>query len=177
MAAPTAKPPASASTAPPPGIDLKKILVPLDFSESAETAFSFAVDLGAKFNAELILLHVVELAQFSHYVASYPDFAPQPLDLAEMEARTRKDAEARLKPFSERLLARGVRVHARVRTGFASPEIIQAAKDENVDCIVIATHGYSGLTHFLMGSTTERVIRHAPCPVMVVRLKEAPVKK
>ena len=177
MASPTANLSASVPTAPSPGIELRKILVPLDFSESAEIAFQFAVDLAVKFNAEVILLHVVELAQFSHYVASYPDFAPQPLDLAEMEGRTRKEAEEKLKPFSERLLARGVGAHRSVRTGFASPEILQAAKDQNADCIVIATHGYSGLTHFLMGSTTERVIRHAPCPVMVVRLKEAPAKK
>lgn len=94
-----------------------------------------------------------------------------------LHPRTRKTAEEKLEPFSERPLVCGVREQVRVGAGLASPEFIQAAQDENVDCIVIATQGYSELTHFLMSSTTERAIRHVPCSVRIVRLKEASTKK
>ena len=59
-----------------------------------------------------------------------------------------------------------------LRTGIASHEIVEAAKDFDVDLIVIATHGYTGWKHFCIGSTAERVVRAAPCPVLVVREKE-----
>ena len=59
-----------------------------------------------------------------------------------------------------------------LRTGIASHQIVEAAKDFDVDLIVIATHGYTGWKHFCIGSTAERVVRAAPCPVLVVRDKE-----
>ncbi len=128
--------------------------------------------LAVKFGAGLTLLHVLELTQYSRYMSIYPDFVAQPLDLAALEASSRKEAEARLAALAARIETRGVRTRQLVRVGFAAPEIIRSAEEENSDCIVISTHGYAGLTRFLLGSTTERVIRHATCPVLVVRMKE-----
>jgi len=68
--------------------------------------------------------------------------------------------------------ASGTRIDSLVRCGLASIEIVDAAKEQNVDLIVIATHGYTGWKHFAIGSTAERVVRAAPCPVLVVREKE-----
>ena len=156
----------------PRGIELKQIMVPVDFSDAAGDALAFAIDLAVKFDSQLTLLHVLELSHYSRYIAVYPDFALQPLDLAELETRTRSEAEARMAPLTRQIESRGVRVRPLIRVGFSAPEIIRTAEEENADCIVISTHGYSGLSHFLLGSTTERVIRHAPCPVMVVRIKD-----
>jgi nucleotide-binding universal stress UspA family protein len=89
--------------------------------------------------------------------------------------------EARLRQICSRHAAsQRIGVTARVVVGTPYDRIVEMAKSENADLIVIATHGYTGLKHFYMGSTAERVVRHAPCPVLVVREKErdfVPVKK
>ena len=64
------------------------------------------------------------------------------------------------------------RAHWKIRTGVPSHEIVEAAREADIDLIVIATHGYTGWKHFCIGSTAERVVRAAPCPVLVVREKE-----
>ena len=166
---PTSGKPVGAAKSP---IYLKQILVPIDFSTGAEEALEFAIDLADKFGASLTLIHVLELSQYAHFMTVYPDFVAQPIDIGELEASSRKDAEARLTKLIGPMEKRGVKVRTMVRVGFAATEILRAAEKEGADCIVISTHGYSGMTRFLLGSTTERVVRHAHCPVMVVRLKE-----
>jgi universal stress protein A len=148
-------------------IDLKKILVPVDFSDASRHALKYAFRLAEAFSAKLTLLYV---------------FAPPPLpllpsaDVATHSEILRKDlarVQKKLIGFSK---AGGPGAVApsecTIRAGVPSHEIVEIAKSEDVDLIVIATHGYTGWKHFCIGSTAERVVRAAPCPVLVVREKE-----
>ena len=140
---------------------IKSILVPIDFSKPAEKALDYAISLGKQFGAKLTLLNVIE-------PFPTPDFAYYPLVMEndKVVAETKKRLEqvpvkAGVKAeLVEKLL---------VRNGVPFREITDAARMLKVDLIVISTHGYSGLAHVFMGSTAERVVRHAECPVLVVR--------
>ena len=112
---------------------------------------------------EITLLHVVPTN-----VALYPEVAAYVDDTeSELERAERALAAAAIGP-----VLKSATVHTAVRTGFAPHEIVEAARDLDADLIVIATHGYTGWRHFCIGSTTERVVRTAPCPVFVVREKQ-----
>ncbi len=141
----------------------KKILAPLDFSPASENGLKFAVRCAEEFGAELTLLHVVEPLASVRF-AAVPGPFPE-IDLAEAEAKLCTLA-ASGRPGNVR------RPHCKVRTGVPSHEIVEAAREADADLIVIATHGYTGWKHFCIGSTAERVVRAAPCPVLVVREKE-----
>ena len=147
-------------------IELGRILVPIDFSEHSKKALQYAIPFAEQFKASIDLLYVVEPtvypADFSFGQVAFPS--------VEDELRQRGAEELELLIRNEI----GNRVHARslVRTGKAFNEIDQYATEENIDLIIIATHGHSGMEHVLFGSTAEKVIRYAPCPVLVVRMAE-----
>jgi universal stress protein A len=144
---------------------LKKILVPIDFSPPSKNAFKYAVRFAEEFGGELTLLYVLEPASMTGY-----------LPIPEATAFVEGDIVAAGKHL--RSLIASVRnekieqPHWKVRAGLPSHEIVEVAKELEVDLIVIATHGYTGWKHFCIGSTAERVVRAAPCPVLVVREKE-----
>ena len=144
---------------------LKKILVPLDFSVASRNAFAYAMRIAQEFGAELILLHVINPAPSAGFAGlqDVPAFAAA--DVSEGEKQLRGLAASARKRDVE--TARGV-----VRAGIPAHEIVEMAKETGVDLIVIATHGYTGWKHFCIGSTAEKVVRAAPCPVLVVREKE-----
>jgi nucleotide-binding universal stress UspA family protein len=148
-------------------IDLRYILVPIDFSKHSEVALNYAVALAEKFGAELFLLHVVQdLALFiPDAVAVAPPIAP-PVEQFIAAAR-----EA-LERVTEVNALKSLTVHRDVREGTPFYEIIRFAKEKDVDLVVMGTHGHSGLTHVLLGSVTEKVVRKAPCPVLTVRHPE-----
>ena len=143
----------------------KKILVPIDFSTMSKQAFQYALRFAEQFRCEIILLHVIEPETV---IAGTPlavdvfaqldeDTAAAAADLAALAASSRN------RPNS---------VTSAVRNGHAPNEITKAAKDLDVDLIIIATHGYTSWRHLCISSTAERVVRAAPCPVLVVRDKE-----
>jgi len=144
---------------------LKKILVPIDFSPPSKNAFKYAVRFAEEFGGELTLLYVLEPESMTGFMA-----------IPEATAFVESDIVAAGKNL--RSLIASVRngkinrPHWKVRAGLPSHEIVEMAKEMDVDLIVIATHGYSGWKHFCIGSTAERVVRAAPCPVLVVREKE-----
>lgn len=146
---------------PTPGFPVRRILVPLDLSEPSKKALRYAFALAQQFGAKLILLYAIE-------PVATPDFAYHPLmketgkvRIAAEEGLKKLCAEERIDPsWIEQTL---------IREGVAHGEITDGAKSSKADLIVIATHGYTGLKHVLLGSTTERVVRHASCPVLVVR--------
>jgi nucleotide-binding universal stress UspA family protein len=144
---------------------LKKILVPIDFSARSKNAFKYAVRFAEEFGGEMTLLYVLEPQSMTGYVA-----------IPEANAFVESDIVAAGKNL--RTLIASVRngkierPHWKVRAGLPSHEIVAVAKEMDVDLIVIATHGYTGWKHFCIGSTAERVVRAAPCPVLVVREKE-----
>ena len=148
-----------------PTFMLKKILVPHDFSPPSRQAFKYAFRFAKEFGSHLILLHVLEPVSSRSFMElpGTPAFSKRELATAEKNLRVLLSS-AEVGGLKE--------TRSALRTGIASHEIVEAAKDFDVDLIVIATHGYTGWKHFCIGSTAERVVRAAPCPVLVVREKE-----
>lgn len=145
-------------------LKIKSILVPIDFSDTSKKALVYAVRMAEQFGATITLLNVVE-------PVATPDFAYHPLMLETNQikeaAKTQLAALVKKLNLPEKLIERTI-----VRFGAPFTEITEAARTLKVDLIIITTHGYTGLKHVFLGSTAERVVRHAPCPVLTVRQKE-----
>ncbi|PWU20035.1 MAG: hypothetical protein C5B50_04905 [Verrucomicrobia bacterium] len=143
---------------------LKRILVPVDFSHCSRKALNYAVAFAKSFQAEIILLNV-------------PETAPVPphqfvVETGDLETELRKQAASQLaqwrQSIPQEISARTVTLASLA----ADQEIVDLARENDVDLIVMGTHGRKGIAHLLIGSTAERVVRNAPCPVLVVRLRE-----
>lgn len=146
-------------------LGFKSILVPVDFSSASNKALAYAAVLAEQFDARLTLLYVREPAASVGIDGFYP------LMVGSEELTTAY--QENLAKLAQRQLGDTRRVEKiLVREGRAYFEIAEAARALKSDVIVISTHGYSGLSHVLLGSVTERVVRHAPCPVLVVREHE-----
>ncbi len=153
------RPPESRQT-----VCMKKILSPIDFSKSSVKALQYASALAVQFQATLILVHVVEFS----FVGS--EFGA--VELSQIESDMRENGRKQLESLSEKLVDSRLETKMIIASGHPSIEIIETAKEEATDLIVIATHGHSSLAHVILGSTVERVVRHASCPVLVVRDEE-----
>jgi nucleotide-binding universal stress UspA family protein len=146
-------------------MQLDRILMPTDFSDCANAALTHAVALARQFNAELHLLHVAVLHQDdpNRPGQAFPGFE-------ELDRRMQEAAATRLKRLVEEHAARGLTVfEAQGRDLAAAPAILDYATEEEIDLIVLGTHGRRGLRRFLLGSVAEEVVRSAPCPVLTVR--------
>jgi nucleotide-binding universal stress UspA family protein len=143
-------------------INLKRILVPSDFSECSDAAVRYGLELARKFNAQLHLLHVIQDPATQPWAAE--GFA---VPLLEVVDQWQKDAQERL----ARSIPPEDRATAIVISTIASPfpEILRYAADNGIDLIVMGTHGRGGVSHVLLGSIAEKVVRRAPCPVLTVR--------
>ena len=148
-------------------IDLKKILVPTDLSENAQQAFLHAAAVARWSGAELIVLHVVE--KFMDHSLVYSDVWPFQKPVRQYYKELEERTAARLEARVDEHVSSGVAFRVIVTTGTPAPEIVAAAEREGVDLVVIATHGRGGIAQALLGSTTDRVLRRAPCPVLVIR--------
>ena len=143
----------------------KKILVPIDFSATSKKAFQHALRFAEQFGCEIILLHVIEPVTA---IAG----APLAVDIFPDAEEDTIAAEAELACLAASSHNRSRSFTSAVRTGHAPNEITKAAKELDVDLIMIASHGYTSWRHLCIGSTAERVVRAAPCSVFVVREKE-----
>ncbi|HEU5245954.1 MAG TPA: universal stress protein [Candidatus Udaeobacter sp.] len=143
----------------------KKILVPIDFSATSKKAFQYALRCAEQFGCKIVLLHVIEPVEAIAGTPLTVDIFAQP-----EEDTTAAEAELASLAASSRSWRNSFM--SVVRTGHAPNEITKAAKELDVDLIVIATHGYTSWRHLCIGSTAERVVHTAPCPVLVVREKE-----
>jgi len=148
-------------------IQIKKILCPVDFSESSNHALGYAVAFAGTFKAELILVHVKDYAALE-----MPDYSSGIEFSAEIIDQIGEAYENRLKDLAEKERTEYPNVSHRVLSGTPFYEIINAARDEKVDLIVMGTHGRTGLAHVLMGSVAEKVVRKAPCPGLTVKHPE-----
>jgi universal stress protein A len=144
-------------------IRLRKILLPTDFSKYSAAATTYACELATKFDAELHLLHTLET-----HLASTPNFGFG-LDLPKYVSESKAAAEKSLAGVLDPKSAEGRNVVKAMVEGSPKVEIIKYAREHNIDLIVLATHGRTGLAHVLMGSVAESVVRTAPCPVLTVR--------
>jgi nucleotide-binding universal stress UspA family protein len=147
-------------------IHLKKILLPTDFSESARHALRYAVSFAGEYQAEITLLHVVEIVA----VGYASDLFPVPM--AEAFQEISSYARTELAKLAEEIRGRGIAVKEIVVQGKPAAEILRVAKEDAIDIIVLGTHGKGVLDQALFGSTTERVVRKAPCPVLTCRPAE-----
>ncbi len=147
-------------------IKLKKVLVPTDFSDGARQALRYGMSFAKEYGAELWLLHVVE----NLTVGYASDLFPVPM--AEVFQEISGYAKSELAKLSEEARGRGLSVQQEVVQGKPSAEIIRFASEHEIDVIVLGTHGKGMLDQALFGSTTERVVRRAPCPVLTVRQPE-----
>lgn len=142
---------------------LTRILVPTDFSKTSDKALIYALSFASRFGCEITLVHVIE-------PPPYPQFGYAHIPL--QEAKLKKAARKKLAVLCQEATDAGVACASVVRNGSAFHEIVEQAREEDDDLIIISTRGRSALTHLLLGSTAERVVRHARCPVLVVRQNE-----
>jgi universal stress protein A len=144
---------------------ITRILVPTDFSESADEAFAYALTLADQVGATLHLVHVFDDPDA---VGLYSGpYVPLPAEMrADILADIRRELAARVTADASR---RGVT--SEVLTGSPARTIVEGAKQQQCDLIVMGTHGRHGMAHLLLGSVAERVMRTAACPVLVVRPK------
>ncbi|MGE4318702.1 MAG: universal stress protein [Deferribacterales bacterium] len=147
-------------------IDIKKILYPTDFSDPSAYALNYAAEMAKMFDAELELLHV--MLDESQLVSFYlPQITVQNLS-KDMEDGAKNKLEEFIK---ESKVLDGVKYTYSMVKGIADEEIVKHAQESGTDLIVIGTHGRTGFEHVLFGSTAEKVVRKAPCPVLSVRKK------
>jgi nucleotide-binding universal stress UspA family protein len=152
-------------------MDIQTILVPCDFSSYAEHALTWAIGLAESQEARIVLLYAIPI--FPH--VSYTEI-PSLLDIPKIEAQLVAEGESQLRKFIDERNVGNVRVEPRAMLGDPFAVICRVALEENTDLIVMGSHGRTGLSHVLLGSVAERVVRHAPCPVLVTRLPTASVK-
>ncbi|GAB1536173.1 universal stress protein [Geovibrio sp. ADMFC3] len=148
-------------------IKIKKILYPTDFSEPSKVALEYAAELAKQFGAELEILHVMfdETQVVSFYL---PQVTMQSLS-TDIETGSSKQLDEFIK---NQTVLQGINYTTKLIKGTPFIEINKYAKETGADMIVIGTHGRTGLDHVLFGSTAEKVVRKAPCPVFTVRPEE-----
>jgi universal stress protein A len=147
-------------------IGIRRILFPTDFSETARQAQQYAMALTERFGAELHLLHIVP-----EITMPLPDSATswtQPE--ADLSLQVEAAQGCLVKELSEKWAADHRTKHTAV-AGFAVDEIVKYAKEYKIDLIVVGTHGHTGLSHLLLGSVAEKIVRLATCPVLTVHPK------
>ena len=142
---------------------IKKILVPIDFSNYSKKALHYTVSFAQQFNSEIDLVYVIE-------PIIYPaDLSMGQLVIPQTNLDFQEKAEEELKELAQSEIGDLLNYNIFVRTGKPFMEIIEAAKEIDADLIIIATHGHTGVEHLLFGSTSEKVVRKAPCPVLTLR--------
>lgn len=143
-----------------PKAQFKNILLPVDFSKNSKLLLNYAVKFAKSNRARLSLCHTVELPLYP------PQAGP---DMDTLKRSMVKQAQAKLKALAQKLPP-GMGSSQSVRVGDAFDEIAQEARARKSDLIIISTHGYTGIQYMILGSTTEKVLRSAPCPVLVKRI-------
>jgi nucleotide-binding universal stress UspA family protein len=146
-------------------LDLKRILVPTDFSPPSQAALETAIELARRFGATLTLFHAHDLPAYV-----FPDgvMPVSPEILAELE----RSMLAELNRLAMRVRAAAVAAETRTGVGAHDVEILRCAEEIGADMIVMGTHGRTGIRHALLGSVAEKVVRRSRCPVLTVRALE-----
>ncbi len=145
-------------------MQIKTILFPTDFSNGARAAMDHAVSLARDYKARIILLYVIQDISIAEW------YIPSSLSVTDLVEDMQKSAWKEMDKWAEEVAAKTGNVEKTVVRGVPFVEIIRTAKEKAADLIVIGTHGRTGIDHMLFGSTAEKVVRKAPCPVLTVRI-------
>lgn len=141
---------------------IKNILVPIDFSDYSKSALKYAAQFAKQFNSKVFLIYVVE-------PMIYPaDFSMGQVAIPSSDIDLTSRAEEELKKLASEI-GTDLQVETIIKTGKPFVEINETAGEKDIDLIIIATHGHTGVEHLLFGSTAEKVVRKAPCPVLTLR--------
>ena len=146
-------------------IAIKKIMIPTDFSEYSNHALKYAISMATNFKAKLYLVHVYELPLTS------PMLPAEPYPTATRNEQ-QNDEENTLNRLADELRIKGVDTEPVFILGRPYIEIVKAARELEIDLVILATHGRKGLSHLVFGSTAERVVRLSPCPVLTIKHPE-----
>ncbi|HEX9288763.1 MAG TPA: universal stress protein [Anaeromyxobacteraceae bacterium] len=151
--------------------EIRRLLVPVDFSACARTALEHAIALAQRVGATIDVLHVWEPPHYvgPEFLIREPGETGHPLREYAL-AQAKKEMDQFLSGFRER-----DELRLRFESGKPHQTIIKLAADEHYDAIVMGTHGRTGLPHLVIGSVAEKVVRTAPCPVMTIRQPEASI--
>jgi nucleotide-binding universal stress UspA family protein len=142
---------------------INKILVPIDFSGYSKNLLNYANNFAKIFEAKIYLIHVVE-------PIIYPvDFSMGQIDFPAADSDIAIKAEEELKKLVESSVDKNIETEVIIKSGKPFVEINETARELDIDLIIIATHGHTGVEHLLFGSTAEKVVRKAPCPVLTLR--------
>jgi len=143
-------------------LPLKRILVPTDFSEASYSAFGAAGELAEQYRADIVLLHVIPpVPLFAYDVPA--------LDMSVYSRTLREAAMGHLHTLISHRFPRGIAIEPQVALGDPARTIVRNARETGADMVVISTHGETGWRHTLFGSVTEKVVRHADRPVLVIQ--------
>ncbi len=142
---------------------IKTILVPIDFSDYSKAALNYAIDFAIHFKADLHLVYVIE-------PAIYPaDFSMGQIAYPKVDEDMSERAKTELTDLAKEVIGESLRWNIIIKMGKPFYEINSTASEVDADLIIIATHGHTGMEHLLFGSTAEKVVRKAPCPVLTLR--------
>ncbi len=146
-------------------MEIKKILLPTDFTEGALAALPYASDLARSFGAKLYILHVI------YDVSMATGLHVPHVSVDAMNEEMQKSAEKEIKNFGAEM-TEGITVETSVIMGVPYEEILTFSNENGIDMIIMGTHGRSGLDRVIFGSTAEKVVRNAGCPVLTVRSRK-----
>jgi nucleotide-binding universal stress UspA family protein len=144
-------------------MEVKSILCPIDFSDFSAAAYAYALSLAEYYKARIVALHVVELWKYP-----FADYAAHEADYAKFSRAMNEGGEVQLRRFVKEHPADGLQTQLVIHQGNPSSCILSVAQEENIEVIVMGTHGRRGFDRLVLGSTTDRVMRKAACPVLVV---------
>jgi nucleotide-binding universal stress UspA family protein len=143
-------------------IQVRRILVPIDFSEHAEAVVEWAAHLAEEHSSRVVLLHVYHLpVEFQQMEGAYLP--------ADFWNSVKEEAKRQLAHYGDRLRARGLDVDEVTREGYPATVIEEEVERQGADMVVIGSRGRTGLKHLLLGSIAERVVQKAPCPVLTIK--------
>jgi nucleotide-binding universal stress UspA family protein len=151
-------------------LPLKKILCPIDFSDHCYDALDVAKELLETMSGELFLVHVV--ASVPALTGSGGVAGPTGFNIPLYEKNILKDAEKLMQEAIDKRIPEGLKVNSIVKKGHAADEIVKIAREKDVDLIVIATHGRTGIKRLFFGSVAENVLRHTSRPVLMIPIEE-----